>query len=330
MTATHLAATPSVADPSGADADALVVLAVDGDNLFHRAYHAYSRTGVTDANGRPAWAPAGFAKLLTKLVSAVRPDRLVVGFDDTSSSRRAELFDGYKANREARDPDVAAQRRATMRLLDALGVRVEVHPGAEADDVVASVAAAAGRHGWRCVIATSDRDAFAAISAHTSVMHLAGGVDGAPVLDPSALLERVGVSPQRYRLFAALRGDPSDNLDGVPSFGKVTAAKLAAAVDAEQLLADPAGSATGVVSARCVDALVGHVEVLARNLQLMALDDTLPVDLGAAALPSDDSRVDEVAATFGALIPARKLMSAMRTAHVHVERFERRRPRRRR
>lgn len=308
---------------SAADVGALVVLAVDGDNLFHRAYHAYARTGTVDAQGRPAWAPAGFVTMLSKLISAVRPDRLVVGFDDTSASRRAELFGDYKANRKPRDPDVGEQRRATIRLLDGLGVRTEIHAGAEADDVIAAAAVAAERLGWRCVIATSDRDSFATISDSTSVMHLASGVNDAPLLDAAALVDLVGVPPERYHLLAALRGDSSDNLAGVPGFGKKTAATLAAAVDADTILADPAAAAAGVVSPRCVQALVDNVDVVARNLELMALDESLPVDVTVAELYSDDDRAREIGALYGAVGPARKLMSVMRTVHVPVERYER-------
>jgi DNA polymerase-1 len=220
------------------------LLAIDGNSLFHRAYHAYGprdgASGETDDQGRPSWGVSGFLNLLSGVLERVKPSAVVVGFDDPEDSVRRDAYPAYKATRGERDEDLRTQLARTRELTAALGLAVSMPAGLEADDVVASAAELARKSGWRCVIATSDRDAFAQVDETTVVMRLVnGGVKEAVKVDDEYLLEKYGVKGSQYLDFSALRGDKSDNLPGVNGIGDKTAAKLLKAMgSAEAAFAD--------------------------------------------------------------------------------------------
>jgi DNA polymerase-1 len=216
---------------SGAVTDSRVLLAVDGNSLVHRSFHALAATGMRSPDGRPIWAVRG---LLTQLVAAVErigPTAVVVGFDDPAASVRRDRWPQYKATRTDKLDSLVQQLELAVEVLRSLGIAVSVPAGLEADDVLASAAAQAGVDGSRTVIMTSDRDSFALIAEHTSVLRIInGGVEASPLLTPERLVTMIGVKPEQYRDYAALRGDPSDNLPGVRGIGPKTAAKLLSAL----------------------------------------------------------------------------------------------------
>jgi DNA polymerase-1 len=205
------------------DVDSPVVLAVDGNSLVHRSYHAQPDSE------HPDWAVRGLLTQLVAAVDRVRPACVLVGFDDPSSSQRRQRWPQYKANRPEKLASLVDQLAAAADAMCALGVAVVVPDGLEADDVLASAARFARERGARAVLVTSDRDAFALIDEHTGVLRIInGGVDASPLLTPDRLMLLLGVRPDQYRDYAALRGDPSDNLPGVPGVGPKTAARLLA------------------------------------------------------------------------------------------------------
>ncbi|GGF40632.1 hypothetical protein GCM10011519_12900 [Marmoricola endophyticus] len=271
-----------------------VVLVVDGNSLLHRGYHALAHTGTRTLGGEPAWAVRGLLSQLVHAVDRVGATHVVVGMDDPDRSLRRERHPTYKAQRPDKLPTLVSQLELAGRVLRQVGVPVVVPPGLEADDVLASVAARVGAQGGRTVVATSDRDAFALISSTTSVLRIInGGVEASPVLTPQRLEIMLGVRPEQYPDFAALRGDPSDNLPGVYGVGPKTAARLLSAFGgAERAFADLAevrellGDA---VAARM--AADGAREAWARNREVMAMHTDLDVDTGAALpLPADEVR----------------------------------------
>lgn len=207
--------------------DSPVLLAVDGNSLLHRSYHALAGTGARSVTGEPVWAVRG---LLTQVVAAadrVGPTTVVVGFDDPDQSVRRERWPQYKAQRLAKQPTLVSQLRRATEVLRELGVHVVTPAGLEADDVLASVARLTAEQGGRAVLVTSDRDAFALIDQCTSVLRVInGGVDASPLMTVQRLPMLLGVRPDQYRDFAALRGDPSDNLPGVAGIGPKRAARL--------------------------------------------------------------------------------------------------------
>src|SRR5688500_18387866 len=207
--------------------DRKLLLVVDAPSLLHRNHHARAHTQIADRSGRPAWALNGMLRQILEAIEGFAPDAVIFGLDDRTSSVREEFYPDYKAGRAAKDPQLVDQLDRAGALLDALGLATLTPPGLEADDVNASAAAWAVRNDWNCIIITSDRDAFAHISDNTQVLRLInGGINGSPLLNPARLHAMYGVAAERYFEYAALRGDASDNLPGVPGIGEKTAAIL--------------------------------------------------------------------------------------------------------
>lgn len=275
-----------------------VVLAVDGNSLVHRAYHAQARTGSVSVDGRPSWAVRGLLTQLVAAVDRVRPERVVVGFDDAEASLRRDRWPQYKAHRTDKLDTLVEQLADAADVLRELGLAVVVPPGLEADDVLASTAARARAAGAETVVVTSDRDAFALIDDTTSVLRIInGGVEASPLMTAERLVLLLGVRPEQYRDFAALRGDPSDNLPGVRGVGPRTAARLLtefgsarAAFDDLDAVRERVG---GGVAARLAEP--GARAAWELNCQVMAMRADVPVDLaGAGALPLSAAAVAAV------------------------------------
>jgi 5'-3' exonuclease len=204
-----------------------LLLAVDAPSLLHRNHHARVESGLRDRSGRPAWALHGMLRQILEAIDQFAPDAVLFGLDDRTSSVREDAYPAYKAGRAEKDPALVDQLERAGALLDALGMLTATPHGLEADDVNASAATWAEENGWRCVLITSDRDAFAHISEHTQVLRLiTGGINGSPLLNPARLQAMYGIAAEHYLEYAALRGDSSDNLPGVPGFGEKTAAVL--------------------------------------------------------------------------------------------------------
>lgn len=258
-----------------------LLLAVDGNSLAHRAFHAYGAIGL-GGGGEDRSALYGFLALLTALHDKTGPTGVVVGFDCREASDRKERYPAYKANRPAKDPALHALLDLVPALLADLGVAVVTEHGWEADDVVGSAAAAARVAGWRCVVATSDRDAFALVDDTTTVLRLRSGLDNAVVVDPARLRRDQGVEPGQYVELAALRGDTSDNLPGVDGIGPARAAALLQAFPTVAAAgADPIGCRS-VIGRRPGQALLDDLadppaSVFHRNVALMTIRTDLPV-----------------------------------------------------
>jgi 5'-3' exonuclease len=274
-----------------------LLLVLDGNSLIHRAYYA-GATGrlLVDHDDRPVWALKGLVGYLARAAARLRPDAVLVGFDCPDHSARRDEYPAYKAHRPAKPADLAEQLVAAPSLLCAAGIATVVPASYEADDVLASAAAHARRGGWRCVVVTSDRDAFALIDTSTSVLRVCnGGLDNAVLVTRVSLSEVYGVEPWQYRDYAALRGDPSDNLPGVRGFGTATAARLLSVFGS----VDAAWAALDGGDAQAVRAVVGDSaseclglpamrEAVDRNRRLMRMRADLPMpDLEATRLPLD-------------------------------------------
>jgi DNA polymerase-1 len=271
-----------------------LLLVIDGNSLLHRAYHAAATGRLLDDDGRPVWALKGLVGHVARAAARLRPDAVLIGFDCPERSARQADYPHYKAQRPDKPPDLAEQLASAPGLMRAAALPVVVPPGYEADDVLASSAAKARAHGWRTVVVTSDRDAFALVDATTSVLRIRnGGHDEAVLVTPTSLPEICGVQVWQYREYAALRGDPSDNLPGVRGFGATTAARLLAAfgsLDAAWSAFDAGGEEP--IRAAVGDRAAAHFgtpaarETVARNLRLMRMRTDLPLpDLDAMRLP---------------------------------------------
>jgi DNA polymerase-1 len=278
-----------------------VVLAIDGNSLVHRAYHAQARTGAIGFEGRPDWAVRGLLTQLVAAVDRIRPDAVVIGFDDPDASERRERWPEYKAHRTDKLESLVQQLTCAADAMRELGLAVVVPPGLEADDVLASTVARARALGAATVVMTSDRDAFALIDDTTRVLRIInGGVEASPMMTADRLVLLLGVRPEQYRDFAALRGDPSDNLPGVRGIGPRSAARLLQ----EFGTASHAFADLEAVRARLGNGLAtrlaepGAREAWERNCQVMAMRDDVdtPLCLGAGpgSLPLEAHVVEAV------------------------------------
>ncbi len=269
------------------------LLAVDGNSLAHRAFHAYGR--VDAFGGAPRGGLYGFVALLCAICDKVGADAVVVGFDCRAGSYRKQRHPAYKANRVEKDPALYDLLDEAPTVLVELGIPVIVPQGWEADDVVGSAAATAERSGWRCVVATSDRDAFALISDATTVLRLRSGLDNAVEMTPAVLRRDVGIAPEQYVEFAALRGDTSDNLGGIPGIGPSRAkALLGVYATVADAVADPMGcrSVLGrTLGQALIDDLASDASVFRRNVELMSVRKDLPFDLAECERKATPERI---------------------------------------
>jgi 5'-3' exonuclease len=275
-----------------------VVLAVDGNSLVHRSFHAQAHTGQF------CWAVRGLLTQLVAAVERIRPTVVIVGFDDAYRSLRRETWPAYKAHRIEKLDTLVEQLTQAAQAMRELGVAVVIPDGLEADDVLASAAAFSRRVGGRTVIVTSDRDAFALIDEHTQVLRIInGGVDASPLMNAERLVRLCGITAAQYRDFAALRGDPSDNLPGVRGIGRHHAARLLAEFGCAAAAFDDLDGVRTKVGVG-VAARLAHPDARAAwelNCRVMAMHDDVALDLdlscGAGVLPL---RAEAVGAVFQA------------------------------
>ena len=202
------------------------LLLLDGMSLAFRAYFALPDTLAT-TDGTVTNAVHGFASMLVYLIREHRPASLAVAFDHPGETFRDEMVADYKAGR-AETPNLLPPQFDIIReVMASLAIPVVEAAGFEADDVIATLAAEAAARQCEVVIVTGDRDSFQlVIDPYVRVLYNKRGVSDYTLYDESGILERTGVPPSQYVLLAALRGDPSDNLPGVPGVGEKTAAKL--------------------------------------------------------------------------------------------------------
>ena len=201
------------------------LLAIDGDSLAHRAYHALPKT-IRRAQGRASGAIVGFTNFLLRLWDDERPRAIVVGWDTLEvPTYRHQAFAGYQAGREF-DDDLLEQLTLLPQLVDAFGFASAKAPGYEADDFLAAAVAYEEARGGSAIVATSDRDSFQLVSDQTTILQPVRGVSELTRVGPAEVRERYGVEPKQVVDFIALRGDPSDRLPGAPGVGPKKAADL--------------------------------------------------------------------------------------------------------
>jgi DNA polymerase I len=264
---------------------------LDGHSLAYRAYFALPDDLAT-TTGQITNAVYGFTAMLVKLFGEVAPDRIAVCFDLGRPAYRYDVYEAYKANRSATPSQFSSQMPLIREVLAALRIPVVEVEGYEADDVIATLVEQAGAEGVPVLVVTGDRDNLQLIDdqAGVKVMMTRRGVTDTVTYDEAGVVERYGVPPGRYPDLAALRGDASDNLPGVPGVGDKTAAKLV----------DQYGSAEEVVAhadeqkPRLRDNLLAHADDVRRNKQLATLRRDVPLPVGVADLrmgPWDRSEI---------------------------------------
>jgi len=200
---------------------------LDGHSLAYRAFFALP-SDLATPSGQVTNAVYGFTSMVIKLLGDEDPDALAVAWDTPAKTHRSERFPEYKAQREAAPDLFRSQLPLIREVADVLGFQQYEAPGYEADDVIATIATAAAEQGWDVLVVTGDRDAFQLIDDRINVYYTRRGISDVVVADSGYVEERYGITPSQYADYAALRGDSSDNLPGVPGVGEKTATKLVA------------------------------------------------------------------------------------------------------
>jgi len=258
------------------------LLLLDGHSLAYRAFFALPIENFSTTTGQPTNAVYGFTAMLINVLRDEKPTHLAVAFDRGEPTFRHEQWVEYKANRRETPEDFRSQLSLIFEVLDALGIRRLSAPGYEADDLIATLATQASAQGMDVLIVTGDRDVLQLVSDRVTVLMTRRGITEMTRFTPATVTEKYGLTPSQYPDFAALRGDPSDNLPGIPGVGEKTATKWIAEFGSLQALVDRVDEVKG----KAGDALREHLGSVLRNRQLTALVTDLPAET-VGAVPGD-------------------------------------------
>src|SRR5438105_4240836 len=273
------------------------LMLLDGNSLAYRAFFALP-TDMATMSGQVTNAVFGFTSMLVNLLKSRRPDGIAVAFDRPEPTSPRALVADCEAGR-AEAPDILRQPMGLVRqVVETLRIPVLEVPGYEADDIVATLATQARDRGDDVIIVTGDRDTYQLVEdPHVKVLYNRRGVSDYVLYDEAGIKERTGVTPVDYPQYAALRGDPSDNLPGVPGVGEKTAAKLI----------NDYGDLDGVfanldkLTPKLRENLTAHEARVRKNAEATPLIRTVPVECEVTELKMGGWDQDEVRRLFNFL-----------------------------
>ncbi|MGA5169458.1 MULTISPECIES: DNA polymerase I [Streptomyces] len=240
---------------------------MDGHSLAYRAFFALPAENFTTASGQTTNAIYGFASMLANTLRDEAPTHFAVAFDVSRKTWRSADFPEYKANRSKTPDEFKGQVELIGELLDTMNAERFAVDGFEADDIIATLATQAEAAGFEVLIVTGDRDSFQLVSDHITVLYPTKGVSELTRFTPEKVQEKYGLTPSQYPDFAALRGDPSDNLPGIPGVGEKTATKWINQFGSFAELVERADEVKGKVG----QALRDHLESVKLNRHLTEL-----------------------------------------------------------
>lgn len=240
---------------------------LDGHSLAYRAFFALPAENFKTATGQTTNAVYGFTSMLINLLRDEEPTHIAAAFDVSRKTFRSEMFPEYKAQRSKSPDEFNGQVDLTKEVLDALGVTVMAIEGFEADDIIATLATQAREQGFKVLIVTGDRDSLQLVDPSTTVLYPRKGVSDLTRFTPEEVEKKYGLTPAQYPDYAALRGDPSDNLPGIPGVGEKTASKWIREYGSLASLVDHVDEVRGKVG----DALRANLASVQTNRQLTEL-----------------------------------------------------------
>ena len=246
---------------------------LDGNSLAFRAFYALPAENFKTRGGLTTNAVYGFTAMLINLLRDEAPTHIAAAFDVSRQTFRSERYPEYKANRSSTPDEFHGQIDITKEVLNAMGITVLSEPGFEADDLIATLATQAENEGYRVLVVSGDRDSLQLVSDDVTVLYPRKGVSELTRFTPEAVVEKYGLTPEQYPDFAALRGDPSDNLPGIPGVGEKTASKWIVEYGSLQALVDNVDSVRGKVG----DALRANLAGVVRNRELTDLVRDVPL-----------------------------------------------------
>ncbi|WP_456817476.1 DNA polymerase I [Cellulomonas sp. URHB0016] len=252
------------------------LLLIDGHSMAYRAFFALPVDKFATSTGEPTNAVFGFVSMLANLLRDEEPTHVAVAFDVGRTTFRTEQYEAYKGNRNATPEPFRGQVAVIQRVLATMHIPVLEKPSFEADDILATLADQARTQGMEVLICSGDRDAFQLVNESVTVLYPVRGVSEMARMTPAAVEAKYGVPPQRYPDLAALVGESSDNLPGIPGVGPKTAAKWITTYDGlEGVLAH-----ADQVAGKAGEALRENVEQVQLNRQLNRLVHDLDLPLG--------------------------------------------------
>ena len=250
------------------------LLLVDGHSLAYRAFYALPAENFSTSTGQTTNAVYGFTSMLINVLRDEEPTHLAVAFDVSKQTFRLAEYAEYKAGRSVSPPEFPGQIPLIREVLGAMGVRMVTAEGYEADDVICTLTRQARAAGHDVLVVSGDRDAFQLVDDHVTVLYPVRGVSELTRMTPDAVVARYGVPPERYPDLAALVGETSDNLPGVPGVGPKTAAKWITQYDGLAGVVAHADQIKG----KAGESFREHIGDVERNRRLNRLVDDL--DLG--------------------------------------------------
>ena len=251
-------------------------LLLDGHSLAYRAFYALPVDKFATSTGQPTNAIYGFCSMLVNLLADQKPDQVIVAFDHSRKTFRTERFPEYKANRAKSPDEFRSQIDYIIEMIEGFNIPIVIREGYEADDLIATLTKAVRSKSSdnRVYITTGDRDSFQLVDEVVTVLYPMKGVTELASMTPESIEAKYGLTPTQYADFAALRGDPSDNLPSIPGVGEKTALKWI----------QEFGSLTGLIakadqlSGKVGDALRAHTQQVLLNRELTHLVDDVPIE----------------------------------------------------
>ena len=269
------------------------LLLIDGHSLAFRAFYALSPDSFRTPDGQHTNAVHGFISMMLNILSAEKPTHLAVAFDLSRSSFRTEVYPEYKGTRGETPPEFNGQTELLREALTAMNIHTLTRENFEADDILASLADQGAAAGYNVFVVSGDRDTFQLIGESTTILYPVKGVLNLARMNDAAVREKYGVAAKNYPDLAALVGETSDNLPGIPGVGPKTAAKWLQEYGSLQAIFDAAGEIKGKVG----ESLREHMALAVRNRELNHLVRDLEFDFGFEDLKLgsvDEARVREV------------------------------------
>ncbi len=273
------------------------MLLLDGHSLAYRAFFALPPENFSTTTGQPTNAVYGFTAMLINVLRDEQPTHVAVAFDRSEPTFRHEQYVEYKANRRETPADFRSQLSLIFEVLDALGIPRLSVAGYEADDIIATLTVAATEAGMDVLIVSGDRDNLQLVNDHVTVLMTRRGISDMTRFTPEEVVAKYGLTPAQYPDFAALRGDPSDNLPNIPGVGEKTAARWVAEFGSLSQLVDRVDEVKG----KAGDKLREHLGSVLRNRQLTELARDVPLESGPGDLQPVPWNRDQIHQLFDTL-----------------------------
>lgn len=260
--------------PDTTERRAATLVLIDGNAMAYRAYFALLRRGFQTRDGVPTGAVYGFVRMLLEVISKIKPEQLIVAFDLKGPTFRHEQFEDYKAHRKPMPDDLVVQMDLIKQVIQAFGLPIIAREGFEADDVIGTLSKQAGARGDRVLIVTGDQDTMQLVDDRVHVLLPRSGATELEEMDPAAVSARYGLTPSQIADYKGLRGDPSDNIPGVPGVGEKTATALLqqfGTLDALYARLDE------VANAKLRDKLTANRAIALQSRHLATIDRNVPL-----------------------------------------------------